>query len=112
MSDEGLREGWLANWLITERVTELGGSCIQLTQSDMSAHGLIVVKEITHTHTGALKLIGIRLLRFYTLTTGTCFPQKIISKNVLLLVVVLVFCDIQRHNNNNNNFFKFFNQFL
>ena len=51
MSDEGLREGWLANWLITERVTGLGGSCIQLTQSDMSAHGLIVVKEITHTHT-------------------------------------------------------------
>ena len=45
------REGWLANWLITERVTGLGGSCIQLTQSDMSAHGLIVVKEITHTHT-------------------------------------------------------------
>ena len=45
------REGWLANWLITERVTGLGGSCIQLTQSDMSAHGLIVVKEITHTYT-------------------------------------------------------------
>ena len=51
MSDEGLREGWLANWLITERVTGLGGSCIQLTQRDMSAHDLIVVKEITHTHT-------------------------------------------------------------
>ena len=31
VSDEGLREGWLANWLITERETELGGSCIQLT---------------------------------------------------------------------------------
>ena len=45
------REGWLANWLITERVTGLGGSCIQLTQSDMSAYGLIVVKEMTHTHT-------------------------------------------------------------
>ena len=44
MTEEGLREGWLANWLITERVTGLGGSCIQLTQSDMSAHGLIVVK--------------------------------------------------------------------
>ena len=51
MSEEGLKKGWLANWLITERVTGLGGSCIQLTQSDMSAHGLIVVKEITHTHT-------------------------------------------------------------
>ena len=45
------REGWLANWFITERVTGLRGSCIQLTQSDMSAHGLIVVKEITHTQT-------------------------------------------------------------
>ena len=41
----------MANWLITERVTGLGGSCVQLTQSDTSAHGLIVVKEITHTHT-------------------------------------------------------------
>ena len=30
MSGEGLREDWLANWLITERVTGLGGSCIQL----------------------------------------------------------------------------------
>ena len=50
VSDEGLREGWLANWLITERETGFGGSCIQLTQSDLSAHGLIVVKEITHTH--------------------------------------------------------------
>ena len=50
VSDEGLREGCLANWLIMERVTGLGGSCIQLTQSGMSAHGLIVVKEITHTH--------------------------------------------------------------
>jgi len=51
VSDDCLREGWLANWLITERVTELGSSCIQLTQSDMSAHGLIVVKEITRlTH--------------------------------------------------------------
>ena len=49
VSDEVLREGWLANWLITERVTGLGGSCIPLTQSDMSAHGLIVIKEITHT---------------------------------------------------------------
>ena len=52
MSDEGLRAGWLVNWLITEGVTGLGGSCIQLTQSDMIAHGFIVVKEDdTHTHT-------------------------------------------------------------
>ena len=51
MSDEDLREGWLANWLITEKETGLRDSCIQLTQSDMSAHGLIIVKEITHTHT-------------------------------------------------------------
>ena len=55
VSDEGLRKGWLANWLITERVTGLRGSCIQLTQSDMIAHGLIVVKEMTHTHTQATK---------------------------------------------------------
>ena len=31
VSDEGLIKGWLANWLITERETELGGSCDQLT---------------------------------------------------------------------------------
>ena len=31
VSDEGLREGWLANWLITERETVLGGSRTQLT---------------------------------------------------------------------------------
>ena len=33
VSDEGPREGWLATciWLITERETGLGGSCIQLT---------------------------------------------------------------------------------
>ena len=49
VSDEGLKKGWLANWLITERVTGLADSCIQLTQSDKSAHGLIVVKEIRHT---------------------------------------------------------------
>ena len=51
VSDEGLKEGWLANWLIIERETELGGSCIQLTESDMHACGLIVVKKITITHT-------------------------------------------------------------
>ena len=56
VSDEGLREGWLANWLVAERVTGLGGSCIQLTQSDMIAHGLIVVKEMTHTHTHTPKI--------------------------------------------------------
>ena len=59
MSDEGLREGWLANWLITERITGLGGSCIQLTQSDMSAQGLIVAKEDdTHTHTDKLDRVS------------------------------------------------------
>ena len=58
MGDEGPREGWLANWLVTERVIGLGGSCIQLTQSDISAHGLIVVKEITHTHTGQLAVLN------------------------------------------------------
>ena len=31
VSDEGLREGWLANGLISEKETEIGGSCIQLT---------------------------------------------------------------------------------
>ena len=31
VSDEDLREGWLANWLIIERETELEGSCDQLT---------------------------------------------------------------------------------
>ena len=51
MFDEGLKKGWLANWLITERVTGLGGSCIQLTQCDVSAHVLFVEKEITHTRT-------------------------------------------------------------
>ena len=56
MSDEGLRESWLANWLITERVTGLGGSRIQLTQSDTSAHGLIVIKEITHTNLDDMEL--------------------------------------------------------
>ena len=30
VSDEGLKKGWLANWLIIERETELGGNCIQL----------------------------------------------------------------------------------
>ena len=55
---KGLREGWLANWLITERVTGLGGSCIQLTQSDMSAHGLIVVKE-DDTHIHAQEIAGV-----------------------------------------------------
>ena len=57
MSDEGLREGWLANWFITERVTGLGGCCIQLTQSDMSAHGLIVVKEIAHTQAQYINVV-------------------------------------------------------
>ena len=32
VSDEGLKKGWLANWLITEMETELWGSCIQLNQ--------------------------------------------------------------------------------
>ena len=30
VSDEGLREGRLANWLITDRVTGLRGSCIKV----------------------------------------------------------------------------------
>ena len=58
MSDEGLMQGWLANWLITERVTGLGGSCIQLTQSDMIAHGHIGVKEDdTHTQPNAQRTV-------------------------------------------------------
>ena len=73
VSDEGLKKGWLANWLITEKVTGLGGSCIQLTQSDMSAHGLIVAKEITHTHT-----------LNNTLDEGTMLPL-IISSQALIL---------------------------
>ena len=35
----------------TRRTTMTECSFIQLIQSDTSAHGLIVVKEITHTHT-------------------------------------------------------------
>ena len=31
VSDEGLREGFLANGLISEKETDLGCSCIQLT---------------------------------------------------------------------------------
>ena len=31
LSDDGLKKFWLVTWLITERETELGGSCIQLT---------------------------------------------------------------------------------
>ena len=49
VSDEGLRGGWLANWLITERNTELLCSCIQLTSSDMRAHGLIERKKRKRT---------------------------------------------------------------
>jgi len=30
MSDEGMKKGWLVNWLITEKETVLGGSCDQL----------------------------------------------------------------------------------
>ena len=53
VSDVSLREGWLVNWPIIKRVTGLGGSCIQLIH-DMSAHSLIVVKEITHTHQSSM----------------------------------------------------------
>ena len=28
VSDEGLRKGWLANWLIVKKETELEGSCL------------------------------------------------------------------------------------
>ena len=76
MSDEGLREGWLANWLITERVTGLGGSCIQLTQSDMIALGLIVVKEMTHTHTQTLK-------PRYSASPVTVKPRKVVSRKLV-----------------------------
>ena len=52
MSDEGLKKGWLVNWLITEKEIEISGAAAtSWLQSDMSAHVLIVVKENdTHTH--------------------------------------------------------------
>ena len=66
VSVEGLREGWLANWLITEWETELGAAEPSWLQSDTSAHGLIVVKENDrHTHnvpTAAVALLEYTLV--------------------------------------------------
>ena len=53
--DEGLKTGWLANWLITERATGLGGSCIQLTQKWYDGPWLYRRKRRSHTHTGLKK---------------------------------------------------------
>ena len=87
------REGWLANWLITERVTGLGGSCIQLTQCDMNAHGLIVVKEITHTHIHT-QCIYMNILRWHNSKKAKFRLCILIYTYELTLAMHLLLCTL------------------
>ena len=112
VSDEGLKTGWLANWLITERVTGLGGSCIQLTQKWYDCPWLYRRKRISHTHTHTLKdsMWGHFTRRSFIrkFCTGEHFAQKEDFIKVMFLCEIALepICGALLVNSNNDRWLK------